>query len=146
MPSELSTCPSLPPVAVATAVYRGWYAIVFLRLMFFVAIRNPVIGSTLRLEYRRSLASGATDFQYDSLTRVPGHEMVDKIDAIGEGVLGWKIGQRVGVGFLSITPCETLRPPRRTSKKTWCCAQFFTNSSIGSRRTSLSPSRPIACR
>jgi len=78
--------------------------------MFFVAIRNPVIGSTLRLEYRRFLASGATDFQYDSLTRVPGHEMVDKIDAIGEGVLGWKIGQRVGVGFLSITPCETLRP------------------------------------
>jgi hypothetical protein len=42
--------------------------------------------------------------------RVPGHKVVDKIDAIGEGVLGWKIGQRVGVGFLSITPCEPLRP------------------------------------
>jgi hypothetical protein len=36
--------------------------------------------------------------------------VVGKIDAIGEGVLGWKIGQRVGVGFLSITLCETLRP------------------------------------
>ena len=32
--------------------------------------------------------------------RVPGHEAVGKIDAIGEGVSGWKIGQRVGVGYL----------------------------------------------
>ena len=32
--------------------------------------------------------------------RVPGHEVVGKIDAIGQGVSGWKIGQRVGVGFL----------------------------------------------
>jgi len=32
--------------------------------------------------------------------RVPGHEVVGKIDALGGGVKGWKIGQRVGVGFL----------------------------------------------
>jgi len=32
--------------------------------------------------------------------RVPGHEVVGTIDALGEGVSGWKIGQRVGVGFL----------------------------------------------
>jgi D-arabinose 1-dehydrogenase-like Zn-dependent alcohol dehydrogenase len=32
--------------------------------------------------------------------RVPGHEVVGEIDALGEGVSGWKIGQRVGVGFL----------------------------------------------
>jgi propanol-preferring alcohol dehydrogenase len=32
--------------------------------------------------------------------RVPGHEVVGLIDAIGEGVEGWIIGQRVGVGFL----------------------------------------------
>src|ERR1700692_4489882 len=32
--------------------------------------------------------------------RVPGHEAVGRIDAIGEGVQGWKMGQRVGVGFL----------------------------------------------
>ena len=30
--------------------------------------------------------------------RVPGHEVVGRIDALGEGVSGWKIGQRVGVG------------------------------------------------
>ena len=32
--------------------------------------------------------------------RVPGHEAVGRIDATGEGVEGWKVGQRVGVGFL----------------------------------------------
>jgi D-arabinose 1-dehydrogenase-like Zn-dependent alcohol dehydrogenase len=32
--------------------------------------------------------------------RVPGHEVIGKIDAIGDGVSGWKLGQRVGVGYL----------------------------------------------
>src|SRR5277367_1230437 len=32
--------------------------------------------------------------------RVPGHEAVGKIDMLGEGVQGWKVGDRVGVGFL----------------------------------------------
>src|SRR5882762_4922790 len=31
--------------------------------------------------------------------RVPGHEVAGVIDAIGSGVLGWKTGQRVGVGW-----------------------------------------------
>ena len=43
--------------------------------------------------------------------RVPGHEVVGKIDALGEGVSAWKLGQRVGVGFLGgycgrCTPCR----------------------------------------
>jgi propanol-preferring alcohol dehydrogenase len=33
--------------------------------------------------------------------RVPGHEAVGRIDAIGPGVEGWALGQRVGVGFLA---------------------------------------------
>lgn len=33
--------------------------------------------------------------------RVPGHEIVGRIDALGVGVTGWEIGQRVGVGFLA---------------------------------------------
>ena len=33
--------------------------------------------------------------------RVPGHEVVGKIDALGSGVQGWTVGQRVGVGFLA---------------------------------------------
>jgi alcohol dehydrogenase, propanol-preferring len=32
--------------------------------------------------------------------RVPGHEVVGRIDALGPGVQGWVVGQRVGVGFL----------------------------------------------
>lgn len=32
--------------------------------------------------------------------RVPGHEAVGSIDALGAGVEGWALGQRVGVGFL----------------------------------------------
>src|ERR1700689_5932844 len=32
--------------------------------------------------------------------RVPGHEAVGRIDVIAEGVEGWAVGQRVGVGFL----------------------------------------------
>jgi len=31
--------------------------------------------------------------------RVPGHEVVGVIDALGSGVAGWKVGQRVGVGW-----------------------------------------------
>src|SRR5580693_7358391 len=32
--------------------------------------------------------------------RVPGHEVVGRIDAVGSEVQGWAVGQRVGVGFL----------------------------------------------
>jgi len=43
--------------------------------------------------------------------RVPGHEVIGKIDALGEGVSLWKVGQLVGVGFLAgycghCTPCR----------------------------------------
>jgi D-arabinose 1-dehydrogenase-like Zn-dependent alcohol dehydrogenase len=31
--------------------------------------------------------------------RVPGHEIAGKIDALGDGVPGWKPGERVGVGW-----------------------------------------------
>src|SRR5437588_8558100 len=34
-----------------------------------------------------------------TLPRVPGHEVVGRIEALGSGVSKWKIGQRVGVGF-----------------------------------------------
>jgi propanol-preferring alcohol dehydrogenase len=43
--------------------------------------------------------------------RVPGHEVVGKIDKVGDGVEGWAVGQRVGVGFLggSCGRCEFCR-------------------------------------
>jgi D-arabinose 1-dehydrogenase-like Zn-dependent alcohol dehydrogenase len=34
-----------------------------------------------------------------SLPRVPGHEVVGRVDAIGPDVEGWTVGQRVGVGW-----------------------------------------------
>src|SRR6478736_4835844 len=33
------------------------------------------------------------------LPRIPGHEIAGKIDAVGEGVTAWKVGDRVGVGW-----------------------------------------------
>ena len=43
--------------------------------------------------------------------RVPGHEAVGRIDALGANVQGWAIGERVGVGFLggSCGYCEFCR-------------------------------------
>ncbi|HEY4807146.1 MAG TPA: alcohol dehydrogenase catalytic domain-containing protein [Roseiarcus sp.] len=43
--------------------------------------------------------------------RVPGDEAVGRIDVIAEGVEGWAVGQRVGVGFLggSCGHCEYSR-------------------------------------
>jgi D-arabinose 1-dehydrogenase-like Zn-dependent alcohol dehydrogenase len=31
--------------------------------------------------------------------RVPGHEVIGRVDAIGPGVAGWTVGQRAGVGW-----------------------------------------------
>ncbi len=35
------------------------------------------------------------------LPRVPGHEVVGRIEALGSGVSKWKIGQRIGVGLIA---------------------------------------------
>jgi D-arabinose 1-dehydrogenase-like Zn-dependent alcohol dehydrogenase len=34
-----------------------------------------------------------------ALPRVPGHEIIGRVDALGAGVEGWTVGQRVGVGW-----------------------------------------------
>src|SRR5579885_3816954 len=46
-----------------------------------------------------------------SYPRVPGHEVVGVIDALGSGVPRWKVGQRVGVGWHggSCGYCEACR-------------------------------------
>ena len=46
-----------------------------------------------------------------TLPRVPGHEVVGRIEAVGPSVSNWKIGQRVGVGFFGgqdgeCEPCQ----------------------------------------
>src|SRR5438445_7399603 len=56
--------------------------------------------------------------------RVPGHEAVGRVDALGEGVEGWAVGQRVGVGFLggSCGHCVSCRAGDIVS----CRTQAFT--------------------
>jgi D-arabinose 1-dehydrogenase-like Zn-dependent alcohol dehydrogenase len=44
--------------------------------------------------------------------RVPGHEVAGTIDAIGAGVVGWTVGQRVGVGWHG-GHCGNCEPCRR---------------------------------
>src|SRR5258708_661808 len=34
-----------------------------------------------------------------SYPRVPGHEVIGRIEEVGPGVTAWKVGHRVGVGF-----------------------------------------------
>src|SRR5215468_2553666 len=36
-----------------------------------------------------------------TLPRVPGHEVIGRIEALGPGVSRWRIGQRVGVGLIA---------------------------------------------
>src|SRR5216117_3119927 len=46
-----------------------------------------------------------------TLPRVPGHEVVGRIEALGSGVSRWNIGQRVGVGLIAGEDgvCESCR-------------------------------------
>ena len=51
-------------------------------------------------------------FPFISYPRVPGHEVVGLVDAVGEGVPQWKVGQRVGVGWYG-GHCGRCEPCRR---------------------------------
>ena len=44
--------------------------------------------------------------------RVPGHEIAGRIDAVGDGVQGWPVGKRVGVGWFG-GACYRCEPCRR---------------------------------
>ncbi len=44
--------------------------------------------------------------------RIPGHEIAGVIDAVGPGVVGWRVGQRVGVGWFG-GHCGHCEPCRR---------------------------------
>src|SRR6185369_14000390 len=44
--------------------------------------------------------------------RIPGHEIAGIIDAVGTGVVGWSVGQRVGVGWFG-GHCGRCEPCRR---------------------------------
>ncbi|MFY0406155.1 alcohol dehydrogenase catalytic domain-containing protein [Solicola sp. PLA-1-18] len=46
-----------------------------------------------------------------SYPRVPGHEVAGTVDAVGEGVTQWEVGQRVGIGWFG-GACFTCVPCR----------------------------------
>src|SRR5690348_14727528 len=78
-------------------------------------LRNPGPGQVrMRVEACGVCHSDAAtvDGQFPiEWPRVPGHEVVGRIDALASGVQGWAVGQRVGVGFLggSCGYCEFCR-------------------------------------
>ena len=47
-----------------------------------------------------------------SFPRIPGHEIAGVVDALGAGVVGWRTGQRVGVGWFG-GHCGHCEPRRR---------------------------------
>jgi D-arabinose 1-dehydrogenase-like Zn-dependent alcohol dehydrogenase len=49
---------------------------------------------------------------------VPGHEIAGVVDAVGEGVIGWSIGTRVGVGWFG-GHCGRCEPCRRGDLPRW---------------------------
>jgi D-arabinose 1-dehydrogenase-like Zn-dependent alcohol dehydrogenase len=51
-------------------------------------------------------------FPFITYPRVPGHEIVGIIDAVGDGVVPWTTGQRVGVGWFGGN-CGHCEPCRR---------------------------------
>jgi D-arabinose 1-dehydrogenase-like Zn-dependent alcohol dehydrogenase len=53
--------------------------------------------------------------------RVPGHEVVGVVDAIGDGVTEWKLGQRVGLGWYG-GHCGKCEPCRRGDLV--CCVRL----------------------
>ena len=67
-------------------------------------IPNPAAGQ-VRIKVQACGVCHSDVFTKDGLfpgieyPRVPGHEVVGIIDEVGDGVSGWTIGQRVGVGW-----------------------------------------------
>ncbi|HMF43194.1 MAG TPA: zinc-dependent alcohol dehydrogenase family protein [Polyangia bacterium] len=55
---------------------------------------------------------------------VPGHQIVGRVDAIGDGVTGWRIGDRAGVAWLAGTcgVCQMCR----TERENLCASARFT--------------------
>jgi propanol-preferring alcohol dehydrogenase len=72
--------------------------------------------------------------------RVPGHEIVGRIDALGEGVVGWAVGARVGIGFLGghCGTCDQCRRGRFVS----CTDQPWTGLTIDGGYAEYAYARP----
>ncbi len=63
-----------------------------------------------------------------SVPIIPGHEIAGVVDAVGEGVTAWQVGDRVGVGFLN-GYCGVCEPCRRGDFLN-CLDQPLTGTSV----------------
>lgn len=74
-----------------------------------------VCGSDLHLWH------GDPGYEWVELPRVPGHEIAGIVDAIGEGVEGWSVGDRAAVvsiqGCLACTQCRSGRTQRCADRR-----------------------------
>ena len=108
-PETLQTHSSSEVEGDINATYR---AIEVLRPGEFSAVRKPLVDPGPNQVRIRVEACGVCHSDSGTVEgvfpidwpRVPGHEVVGRIDALGSGVQGWAVGQRVGVGFLA-GPC-----------------------------------------
>ena len=76
--------------------------------------------------------------------RVPGHEVIGRIEAVGPGVTAWKVGQRVGVGFFGGEDgtCEACR----RGKTAYCQNAIMTGITTvgGYAETMIAEARALA--
>jgi len=63
-----------------------------------------------------------------TLPRVPGHEIVGRVLALGAGVKGWQVGDRAGVPWLAWT-CGECEPCRR-GEENLCTRAKFTGQHV----------------
>jgi len=70
-------------------------------LMVYPSGAGPESALSLGVANSDSATVGRELFPVFTYPRVPGHgRRVGRIDALGDGVQGWGVGQRVGFGFL----------------------------------------------
>ncbi len=91
---------------------------------------DPAPGDVrIRVEACGVCHTDALSVQYgQSFPRVPGHEVIGRIEAVGAGTSTWRVGQRVGVGYLG-GHCGVCRECRG-GHFVHCLAQPQTGSSV----------------
>jgi len=73
---------------------------------------------------RTDLQLAEGDLPARRLPTIPGHQVVGRVESLGEGVTGWSVGERAAVGWLAAT-CGTCRACR-DGRENLCASARFT--------------------
>lgn len=73
---------------------------------------------------RTDLQLAEGDLAAHHLPTIPGHQVVGRVESLGEGVTGWSVGERAAVGWLAAT-CGTCRACR-DGRENLCAGARFT--------------------